>query len=128
VYFSTDPNNHIIKAHMEDENGGCVYIEDSFIVLATSDSRVDLVELDRVGFTSGGKIRFQVQNALAATAAAWAAGLNPAMIVRALTTFKTDAATVPGRFNVREIRGVEVILDYGHNAAALKALGEGISV
>jgi cyanophycin synthetase len=65
-------------------------------------------------------------NALAATAAAWAAGLNPAMIVRALTTFKTDIATAPGRFNIFELAGVQVIVDYGHNVAALEALGKAV--
>jgi cyanophycin synthetase len=84
------------------------------------------VELERVPFTYGGKIDFQVMNALAATAAAWAAGLNPAMIVRALTTFQTNVTTVPGRFNHFELNGVEVIIDYAHNHAALKALGQAV--
>jgi cyanophycin synthetase len=48
------------------------------------------------------------------------------MIVRALTTFKTDAAIVPGRFNVLEIGGVQVVLDYGHNPAAMEALGQAL--
>jgi len=125
VYFSTDPHNHIIAAHLA-ENGWCVYIEDNHIVLATGEAQVELVELDRVAFTQGGTIRFQVQNALAATAAAWAAGVNPAMIVRALTTFKTDTTMTPGRFNLTEISGVQIILDYGHNVAAIQALGEAV--
>ena len=62
--------------------------------------------------------------ALAAAAAAWAQGLNPAMIVRALTTFRTDGDTVPARFNVRDLDGIQVIVDYAHNAAALAALGQ----
>jgi cyanophycin synthetase len=74
----------------------------------------------------GGKLRFQVQNVLAAAAAAWAAGLNPAMIARALSSFATDFAMVPGRFNVLDQHGVEVVLDYGHNPAAVTALGEAV--
>src|SRR5690349_21756796 len=112
VYFSTDPHNYIIAAHLA-ESGRCVLVEANRLILATGEARVDLVDLDRVIFTQVGKIRFQVQNALAATAAAWAAGVNPALIVRALTTFKTDAAMTPGRFNLTEINGVQVILDYG---------------
>jgi cyanophycin synthetase len=125
-YFSLDPNNQIIKSHLTDQWGGAVIVEDGMIVLLTHNSRYELVELDRLEFTAGGKIRFQVENALAATAAAWAAGLNPAMIVRALTTFTTDFNAVPGRFNVMEMDGVEVILDYGHNAGAIEALGEAV--
>ncbi len=79
-----------------------------------------------MGFTRGGLIPFQVDNALAATAAAWAAGLNPAFIVRALTTFQADADMAPGRFNLLEVAGRQVLLDYGHNVGAMKALGEAV--
>jgi len=103
-----------------------VSIENDTIVLAQGTSRIALVELARVPFTVAGALRFQVLNALAATAAARASGLNPAIIARALTTFTTDASTIPGRFNVQDINGVQVILDYAHNAAALAALGEAV--
>jgi cyanophycin synthetase len=125
VYFSRDANNHVMQAHLAEEGRG-VFVEDGMIILATGAMRVELVELERIPFTLAGKIPFQVMNALAATTAAWAAGLNPAMIVRALTTFRTDSAAVPGRFNIFDLNGVQVILDYGHNAAAMKALGEAI--
>lgn len=127
IYFSTNPRNPVIQAHLA-EGHQAVLVEDNSIVLATGNERVDLVELTRVHFTFDGKVRFQVQNAIAATAAAWAGNLNPAIIVRALTTFRTDSATLPARFNVQDIHGVEVILDYGHNPAALVALGEAIEV
>jgi cyanophycin synthetase len=127
VYFSLNPQNHIIQAHLAEDNGWCVFIENGMIVLAKGPERVELIELERLPFTAAGKIRFQVQNALAATAAAWAAGLNPAMIGRALTTFKSDIKMSPGRFNRLEFNGVEVIFDYGHNQAALKALAEAIT-
>jgi cyanophycin synthetase len=123
VYFSSSREHHVMAAHLAAEGWG-VYVERDTIVLAQGPTRVDLVELARVPFTMEGALRFQVQNALAATAAAWAVGLNPAIIARALTTFTTDALTVPGRFNVQDIDGVQVVLDYAHNAAALAALGE----
>ncbi|MDB5081081.1 MAG: Cyanophycin synthase [Chloroflexi bacterium] len=127
IYFSLNPNNHIIQAHLADDNGWAVFLDKGMIVLAKGSDRVELIELDRLAFTAGGKINFQVQNALAATAAAWAAGLNPAMIGRALTTFKADVKMSPGRFNLMDVHGVEVILDYGHNEAALKALAGAIN-
>jgi cyanophycin synthetase len=125
IYFSESASNAVSIAHRS-EDGRCVYVEDGFIVLATGDERMELVELERVPFTAQGKISFQVQNALAATPAAWGAGLNPAMIVRALTTFTTDASMVPGRFNVFELNGVQVVLDYGHNLAAMQALAAAV--
>jgi cyanophycin synthetase len=125
VYFSSSPEHHVMAAHLATGGWG-VYLDNNTIVLAQGTSRIALVELARVPVTVAGALRFQVLNAQAATAAAWAAGLNPAIIARALTTFTTDANTVPGRFNVQDIDGVQVILDYAHNAAALAALGEAV--
>jgi cyanophycin synthetase len=125
VYFSTAPRQHVVAAHLA-EGGRCVLIERGTIILAEGASRIELIELKRVGFTRAGAIGFQVQNALAATAAAWAAGLNPALIARALTTFAADEHMAPGRFNTLEIAGVEIILDYGHNTAAVAALGQAV--
>jgi cyanophycin synthetase len=126
VYFSQSANNYVMAAHLA-EGGEGVFVEDGMIILAQDKSRVELVELERIPFTMNGRLPFQVMNALSATAAAWAAGLSPAMIARALTTFETSASTVPGRFNIFELNGVEVILDYGHNPAALEALGEAVN-
>ncbi len=127
VYFSLNPSNHIIQAHLADGKGGCVFVENAMIILAQGRERIELVELDRLAFTVGGKIRFQVQNALAAVAAAWSSGLNPAIIARALTTFKSDIKMSPGRFNLIDVNGIEVIFDYGHNEAALKALADAVA-
>jgi cyanophycin synthetase len=106
--------------------GRAVFVKGDTVMLAKGELEVELVDLERIPFTAHGRIPFQVCNALAATAAAWAAGLNPAIIVRALTTFKTDNAMAPGRFNLHEINGVQVILDYAHNAAALRAMGDAV--
>lgn len=121
VYFSSNADSHVITAHLA-EGGSAVFVRDNRIILATGDTHTDLVELGRVSFTQNGRIGFQVQNALAAIAAAWAGGINPAMIVRALTTFSTDFTMTPGRFNIMEVNKVQIILDYGHNQAAVSAL------
>lgn len=126
IYFGANPKHHILQAHLA-EGESAVFVDNGMITLATGETRIELCELERVEFTAGGKIHFQVLNALTATAAAWGAGLNPAMIARALTTFRSDSTMIPGRFNVTETNGVQVILDYGHNEAAMKAFGEGVA-
>jgi len=125
VYFARSPENPIIQAHLA-QGGRCVFVENDFLITAKGSNHQALVELSRITFTAGGAIRFQLENALAATAAAWASGLNPALIVRALTTFRTDTRMVPGRFNVLGVAGRQVILDYAHNLAAMKALSEAL--
>ncbi len=127
VYFSLHEQNPIIASHLE-AGGDSVLVRNGGIVLASGSSSLELVQLSRIGFTGGGNIAFQVQNTLASTAAAWAAGLNPSLIAQALVTFQNDPFTLPGRFNVIDIDGIQVILDYAHNTAALTALGQAVEV
>jgi cyanophycin synthetase len=125
VYFARNADNPILQAHLA-QGGRAVFVDNGSIVTARDGRRQLLVDLDRVTFTGGGAIRFQLENALAATAAAWAQGLNPALIVRALTTFRSDHRMAPGRFNVLGMAGRQVILDYGHNVAAMRALADAL--
>ena len=125
VYFARHPENSVLQAHLA-QGGSGVFVDNGAIVTVREGRRQVLIELERVGFTAGGALRFQVENALAATAAAWAEGLNPALIGRALTTFRMDVNMAPGRFNVLGIAGRQVILDYGHNVAAMKAIAEAL--
>ena len=63
-----------------------------------------------------------MENTLAAIAAALALKV-PADVIRARAeSFAADMDKVPARFNVLEIHGATVIVDYGHNADALAAL------
>jgi cyanophycin synthetase len=67
-----------------------------------------------------------VANALAAVAAGRAAGVSAKDIRRALAAFAPEAAN-PGRGNVFRAGNSPVIVDYGHNAAALEATGQFIT-
>src|SRR5262249_5206284 len=67
-----------------------------------------------------------VANALAAVAACRAVGVSAKDIRRALATFAPGEAN-PGRGNIYSAGGCPVIVDYGHNAAALDATGQMIS-
>ncbi|MBS3916162.1 MAG: hypothetical protein KGZ31_00550, partial [Sulfuritalea sp.] len=69
-----------------------------------------------------GTISFQVDNAMASVAAAWALTLDWNIIRASLKTFASDADTAPGRFNVFSYRGATLIADYGHNPDAIQAL------
>ena len=60
------------------------------------------------------------------SAAAWALGIPRDLIRAGLESFSGDMDKVPGRFNLLEIGGATVIVDYGHNASALQAMIEAI--
>ena len=61
-----------------------------------------------------------VQNALAATAAAWAAGAHLHDIRQGLRTFTTSYFMAPGRLNMFELDGYRVVVDYAHNPPAMR--------
>lgn len=77
--------------------------------------------------TLEGHVLFNVQNALAAAAMAWGAGVSPAAIGEALGSFRSTFEQNPGRMNLHEDHGFRVILDYAHNPDALRALGRVVS-
>jgi cyanophycin synthetase len=74
--------------------------------------------------TFSGRARMNVQNALAAAAAAFAAGAPLHDIRQGLRTFSTNYYLAPGRLNEVDVNGVNVIVDYCHNAPGMKMLGD----
>jgi cyanophycin synthetase len=74
--------------------------------------------------TFGGRARMNVQNALAAAAAAFAAGAPLHDIRQGLRSFSTNYYLSPGRLNEVEVDGVHVLVDYCHNAPGMKMLGD----
>jgi cyanophycin synthetase len=74
--------------------------------------------------TFAGRARMNVQNALAAAAAAFAAGAPLHDIRQGLRTFSTNYYLAPGRLNEVEVNGIHVIVDYCHNAPGMRMLGD----
>jgi cyanophycin synthetase len=106
--------------------GRAVFVRHNTVVLAEAGREEPLVALERVPLTRGGRIAFQVENALASIAAAWSLGVATETIRARVESFAANMEQVPGRFNVLEINGATVILDYGHNTSALKAMVQAI--
>ena len=74
--------------------------------------------------TFGGRATMNVQNAMAAAAAAFAAGASLHDIRQGLRTFSTNYYLAPGRLNEVSVEGRTVIVDYCHNVPAMKMLGD----
>jgi cyanophycin synthetase len=74
--------------------------------------------------TFGGKAIMNVQNAMAAAGAAFAAGASLHDIRQGLRTFTTSYYLAPGRLNVTDLDGITVVVDYCHNAAGMRLLGD----
>ena len=85
-----------------------------------------MLSLDSLPITHNGQITFQVENSLASIAAVWSLGI-PLDVIRARAeSIAADLDKVPGRFNVMEIEGATVVVDYGHNSHSLSAVIEAL--
>jgi len=121
LYFALDPANPVITAHRA-AGGRAVFVRNNTIVLAAGPAEDPLISLDLIPMTFGGRIAFEVENSLAVLGAAWAMGVSRDVMIQQAECFATDMAKVPGRFNILEIHGATVVVDYGHNADALRAI------
>ncbi len=120
IFFTADRQHPVMATHRA-QGKRTVYVDQGQLVAAEGSWR-ERVPLRDVPVTRNGSLAFQVENVMAAVAAAWAVGLDWDTIRSGLASFKNDAAGVPGRFNMMEYRGATVIADYGHNTDAMKAL------
>ncbi len=120
IFFAADRHHPVMATHRA-QGRRTVYVDGDCIVAAVGSWR-EQIPLRDVPLTRGGSIGFQVENAMAAVAAAWAAGLSWDAVRRGLASFANDADNAPGRFNVMDLRGATVIADYGHNPDAMRAL------
>ena len=124
VWFSMEPPGSTIRQLIDDHcrrGGKAVVLEPSdlgeMIVVRHGRRSMQLAWTHLLPATFGGRARMNVQNTLAATGAAFAAGAPLHDIRAGLRSFSTNYYLSPGRLNEVEVGGATVIIDYCHNAA-----------
>ena len=120
IFFAADRHHPVMATHRA-QGHRSVYVDGDAIVAAEGSWR-ESIPLHDVPITRGGKIAFQVENAMAAVGAAWGAGLSWETVRRGLSGFVNDSDNAPGRFNLLDYHGATVVADYGHNPDAMRAL------
>jgi len=129
-FFSEAPGNAVIERHRR-AGGMCYEICDGQLVETDDGLQRVIINLAELPGAFGGLARHVVANALAAVAACRALGVTVKDIREALSTFIPGAVN-PGRGNVYAVAAGPaastaagpVLVDYGHNAAALHATGQ----
>lgn len=82
--------------------------------------RVMLAE--NIPLTYGGKASFMIQNILPTIIAAHVKGMSIEDTKAALETFIPSASSTPGRLNLFKFNNFNILLDYAHNPAGMRAL------
>ena len=131
VWFSMDePGTEVrdmIDAHCR-RGGKALVLNPSergeMIVVKHGPREMQLAWTHLLPATFGGRARMNVQNCLAAAAAAFATGAPLHDIRQGLRSFSTNYYLSPGRLNEVDVNGVNVIVDYCHNAPGMLMLGD----
>lgn len=125
VYFSKHHENPIVIKHRA-EGGKALYLKSKTIYAFDGAKELPIINIKNIPATLGGYLRHNVENSLAAASAAFSYGIDISIIREALSEFQTDVSTNPGRFNIFELKGFKVIVDYGHNIDGYNTVLDGL--
>ena len=121
AYFSMNENNKHIKAHMKKGGIAAIY-ENGFITVSKGEWKMRIVKAVNVPLTFDGRAIFMIQNILPAVLTGYLKGFPLQDIKIALETFIPSPAQTPGRLNLFNFKNFDILLDYAHNPAGLRAL------
>ena len=125
AYFTMNPKNDLVRQHIQ-AGGLAAVLEEGInghmITLYDDRSHIPLLWTHLIPATLEGKAMHNVQNAMASALVAYAQGIKVQNIRQGLRTFDTSYFQVPGRLNVFNELPFKVILDYGHNPAAVQCM------
>ncbi len=119
--FSMDENSARIKQHSKNGGLSAVY-ENGYITICKGDWKMRVTKAVNVPLTFGGKAAFMIQNVLPAVLTGYVRGFAIEDIRVAIESFIPSPAQTPGRLNMFEFKDFNVMLDYAHNPAGLRAL------
>ena len=91
IFFSNDASAPVMAAHLKEGKRG-VFVRDGKVIQATGSSEVRVSDVTAIPLTGGGAVAFQIDNVLAAVAAAWALGISADLIRAGIELFSTEQA------------------------------------
>lgn len=91
---------------------------DLIMVQKTNGMRIPVANARNIPITRNGTVQCNIENCLAATAALTSLGIPEFTIAAGLQSFSDN----PGRFELIELNGFSVLLDYAHNPPGYRAL------
>lgn len=121
--FSMDENNPRIARHAK-RGGLSAIFENGYITVMKGEWKIRITKAVNVPLTMGGRAGFMIQNVLPAALTAYIRQFSIEDIKVALESFMPSPSQTPGRLNLFEFQNFSILLDYAHNPAGLRALGQ----
>ncbi|MSP59511.1 MAG: cyanophycin synthetase [Myxococcales bacterium] len=127
AYVTMNARHDLVRQHIRAGGLACVLeegINGQMITLFDRGAHLPLLWTHLIPATLEGKALHNVQNAMFAATLGFALGVKTENIRQGLRTFDTTYFQAPGRLNVFDGHPFKVILDYGHNPAAVQAMAD----
>ncbi len=124
-YVTMNPKHPLVREHIRSGGRAAVLeegINGHMITFYGGGAHIPLLWTHLIPATLEGRAMHNVQNAMFAAAIAYSMDVKLEDIRHGLRTFDTTFFQAPGRMNVFDEHPFKVILDYGHNPAAIKAM------
>ncbi len=122
--FSGSPGESATIRRHREAGGSAVFVRQGFLVAGLGATERRLVAVRSVPASLHGVATVNIANAAAAAAAALALGIEVRVVRAALRAFPAGGQGVNrGRLEVIPGQDLTVLIDYGHNAPAVAALG-----
>lgn len=120
IYFSRNYRNAVSRGKIRQEDT-VVCIREGKIIIRDGKKIIPVMAVADIPITFGARASCNIENSMAATAAAYVLGIPVDIIIEGLAGFKPDDIQNPGRFNVFDVGQFKVMVDYAHNIAGYKA-------
>jgi cyanophycin synthetase len=127
IFFSMSEDNPVVRDHLR-ERGRAIGLRETrqgeMISIIEHRRETSLLLASQIPATFEGRVRVNIANAMAAACAALADDVQLDYIRQALRTFTSSFYQTPGRFNLLDLGGKRVVVDYCHNIAGLEAMAD----
>ncbi len=124
-YVTMAKEHSLVQEHVR-SGGRAVALEEGvnghMITIYDNHAHMPLLWTHLIPATLDGKALHNVQNAMFAAAMAFSMGASLDNIRQGLRTFDTTFFQAPGRMNIFDELPFKVIIDYGHNPAAVEVM------
>ena len=122
-WFAQDADHPLLAAH-RNSGGATAGVRHGRLLLTWQGREHDLGAIAAMPLAAGGHSHFNVANLASAAIGAAGLGILPATIAAVFGRFGEDPADNAGRLMRYELGGLNLIVDFAHNPAALSGLAD----
>lgn len=121
--FSMNEKNKIVNEHCKTGGVAAIY-ENGFITIKKGNWKTRIEKVGNIPLTFDGTAVFMIQNVLPAVLTGFLQNVKIEELKLGLQTFIPSPTQTPGRMNLIKFQKFNVMIDFAHNPAGLKAVGK----